>query len=557
MLKLKKITPILILISIILFHGINNYIWLKIDTTAPSRHESAYLTNGLMVNYILKDVLPHYPANYPDNNKLDSLISLSVAITPSSLFQIISAFFDTTLISMRMVNMVFFIIMLFSVYGIGKKIFNKNVGLMSAFLLSMYPIMFGVSRIYSLDIALIAMVCTCIYFLMLSDFFNNTTYSILFGISFGLGMITKIMFPIYLIGPLIFYLYLSFIDKNNLIKKLIQNRLSKETKKIFIKKTINCGISALLGALPPAIFFLPDITTILTTTKGEILRNAFNFGFKEIFFYIIRFLDSQIFLIFFIIFIISFIFFIKNKPKNKKLLIYWLFIPLVILTLLDSKTFRYSIPVLPVIALISSYYILSISNPKIKKAIIYVTVLFSFLQFFVMSYSINFTSDDYNLLISPGANHDETVSKGRAYRNIAFLTVNPSYINRPIKKEDWKIQQILDTIESNSVENHLVLISIFGNLVADDPFIYYKTLNKKFNWLILTPNNFEEWHKNFDDIDFIISKSGCDLMKEERPAKLDCIRSYNHFEKNLDKFELLKIFKLPDNYKMIVYKRKK
>lgn len=130
MLKFNKISPILILVALIIFHGTNNYIWLKIDTLPPSDHESDCLWSGLMTNYIIKNVLPYYPANEPNNSKLDSLRYLALSISPSSLFQIVSTFFGTSLISMRMANILFFTIMIFSVYGIGKKMFDKNIGLM-------------------------------------------------------------------------------------------------------------------------------------------------------------------------------------------------------------------------------------------------------------------------------------------------------------------------------------------------------------------------------------------------------------------------------------------
>ena len=550
----KKINPILILISLIIFHGANNYLWLTIDTLPPNEHEVGYLWSGLMTNYILKEVLPYFPANEPNNDKLDSLRSIAVSVTPSILFQIISTLFGTSLILMRMSNTLFFGIMLLSTYAIGEKMFNKNVGLMSAFLLSMYPIIFGASRIYTLDIAEMAILCSCIYFLMLSNYFQNFIYSILFGISFGLGMITKIMFPVYIFGPLMFYLYMTFIHEDYIKKKLKLGKNHIKIRKVIIKKLTNFSISGLLGILPFLFLFLPNIKGSLGGIKNEFLEEEIlNFNFKEISFYIFRLVDSQIFLVFSIIFIIAFIFFIKTKPKNYKFLIFWIIIPIIILTLGD-RTIRHSNPILPAMAIISSYFIFSINNSKLKRILVSVIVIFSFLQFFVMSYSSNFTDNEYNFIISPGSDLDDVVSKGGESRNIAILTVNPTYINHPAKKEDWKIKEILDTIEYNTIGDNLVIISSIG--VDYGPFSYHRTLTKRFHWIFYRTEDFDGWHKNFENIDFILLKKDYNPFKEKGPFKQEYIKSYNRFEKNKYKFKLMKEFKMPDDSTFVVYKKK-
>ena len=419
---------------------------------------------------------------------------------------------------------------------------------MSAFLLSMYPIIFGSSRTYNLEIAETSLLCSCIYFLLLSDYFQISIYSILSGIFLGLGLITKIMFPVYIVGPIMFYLYLTFIHKNSFNKKLILNKKPTETKKF-----INCSTSFFLGILPFLFLFFPNINRILLF-RNEFLDD-FDLGFKGIFFYILRLVDSQIFLVFFIIFFIALVYLIKTKPKNYKLLIFWILVPCILLTL-SNRTIRHTIPILPAIAIISSYFIYNFNNSKLKKMLIFVIILFSFLQFFFMSYFGNFTNSDYNFITSQGANLDDRAMIGGESRNIALLTANPTFINHPVKKEDWKIEEILNIIERNARGDGSIVIRFFG--IGESPFFYYRTLTRRFHWVFsFSTTDFNDWYKDFDNIDFVVLREGYDPSKEEYEPVKQYVKIYNHFEKNKDKFELIKIFKMPDNSNIIVYKMKK
>lgn len=54
------------------------------------------------------------------------------------------------------------------------------------------------------------MVALGFYFLILCDDFKNYNYSLLLGVIFGLGVLTKPTFIVYLFAPLMFSLYKPF-----------------------------------------------------------------------------------------------------------------------------------------------------------------------------------------------------------------------------------------------------------------------------------------------------------------------------------------------------------
>ncbi|MFH0754517.1 MAG: glycosyltransferase family 39 protein [Candidatus Omnitrophota bacterium] len=103
------------------------------------------------------------------------------------------------------VNAGYMLILLWSTFGIGRIIYDKRAGLLAAFLLSMFPLVFGLSRQVMLDFPLMCMVTLSIYFLFKTNQFVSRRYSILFGLTFGLAQLTKEAAVIFIAVPLIYY----------------------------------------------------------------------------------------------------------------------------------------------------------------------------------------------------------------------------------------------------------------------------------------------------------------------------------------------------------------
>jgi 4-amino-4-deoxy-L-arabinose transferase-like glycosyltransferase len=101
-----------------------------------------------------------------------------------------------------MVNAGYMLILLFSVYAIGQRLYNVKVGLLSAFLISMFPFLFCMAHYTYLDYALTAWIALGAALLLATDGFRRAGYSALFGIALGLGMLTKWTPILFLAGPL-------------------------------------------------------------------------------------------------------------------------------------------------------------------------------------------------------------------------------------------------------------------------------------------------------------------------------------------------------------------
>ena len=211
----KKIYPLAI---IILFHIINTFIWLKIDRSYLKLDAWGHYRYSLEVYDFLKGFVHfQFPLSAIEPIRRHGVL---VGLVTAPFYFIFGSAQDTAV----MINCSIFLpILVFSVYGIGKKLLNRQAGLLAVFILTSYPIIFNNLRIYMLDLPLTSMVALGLYFLIASDNFSDRKNSLLFGLSLGLGLLTKFNYIAFIIGPLFFVLYRTFKQKSVLSKRKIKN----------------------------------------------------------------------------------------------------------------------------------------------------------------------------------------------------------------------------------------------------------------------------------------------------------------------------------------------
>ena len=192
----------LIFLFLIFLYGINNFLLIKKQYTFPLYPDEAWHLSTTLRYY---EILKEFSLNiFYRLLEVDSLYPPLYFISGASL-ALVTGF---SRLNVVMINIFFFLIMLISTYLIGKKISNnKYTGLFAAFILSMFPMIFGMSRWFMLDFALTAMVALSICCLIHTDEFTNRKMSLLFGVSLGLVLLTKWTAPIFIIGPFLYVLF--------------------------------------------------------------------------------------------------------------------------------------------------------------------------------------------------------------------------------------------------------------------------------------------------------------------------------------------------------------
>lgn len=188
---------LLIVGLLVVFHWVNNWFYFRANVTLLGWDATSHLGKTIIYNDILKEIDIRslfrtftWPWNRPPLPWLPAVL----------LYRLFGLSTDVALMS----NSFYIAILLFSVYGIGKRLYGPAVGLLSSFLVSTYPLLFNLSRTLYPDLSLTAMVALNIYFLLRADRFRDRLNSLLFGLTLGLGILTKWQFLAFVAGPVVY-----------------------------------------------------------------------------------------------------------------------------------------------------------------------------------------------------------------------------------------------------------------------------------------------------------------------------------------------------------------
>lgn len=385
----------ILLMFLVVFLGINNYIWLKMDSLPFGPDELGHLENAMTVSTVIRSPLKFFDLETIFPHKWGPLQYLI-----SSLLILIFGYSHQTLV---ITTTILFLILIILVYFIGKKIRDEKTGLLSAFILSMYPIVFHFSRKYTLEIVMTTAVVLSFYLLLGLNNFENKRKSLFFGISFGLGLLSSSKYLLFIAGPLVFIMVRSLIWDG--IKLVIFKRNSFdliEKKLIYKKRLINILLSFGLGVLiclpwyyNKLDFFLKIKPYLFVGDKNFVRAESDpNYYFPAIFlslenisFYIKSFFIAQAFPFFAITFALGLILTLKNKPDhNLAMLLLWIGFSYLICSSIKNKTARYTIEYLPAIAIISSLGITKITTKWCKYFILSAIIIIGLSQYLYYSY---------------------------------------------------------------------------------------------------------------------------------------------------------------------------
>jgi hypothetical protein len=102
------------------------------------------------------------------------------------------------------------LILLLSVYGIGATLYNRATGILAAFLVSFFPMVYGYSRVMMLDFPLACTVALSFFLLFKTGQFQSRVYSICLGLAAGLAMLTKETALSFIAVPFLCYFFSSY-----------------------------------------------------------------------------------------------------------------------------------------------------------------------------------------------------------------------------------------------------------------------------------------------------------------------------------------------------------
>ena len=194
-----------------------------------------------------------------------------------------------------------------------------------------------------LDFPLIAIVALSFALLIKAGDFRGRREAIVFGISAGLGLLTKQTFAFFFIFPAIYLVGRALWSKD-------------------IRALMNLGLAGLVALAVAAIWYAPHLKHVIaiyhTNQQAAIDEGeAPLFSFMSNVVYLHGLVSFQIQVIFAIVFAVGLIVSIKRYGRQSVLLYLWMASGIGAFTMVANKDMRYTVPVLPAVALISAAWV--------------------------------------------------------------------------------------------------------------------------------------------------------------------------------------------------------
>ncbi|MDP8217054.1 MAG: glycosyltransferase family 39 protein [Candidatus Kaelpia imicola] len=526
---MSRKTVFLILLLIVVFHLLNNFIILTIDDTPPVGHYGLYFSHSLYLFEQFKNLSPGFITELFNVN---SIYPPLLYLTPIPLYYIFSIDYDVASFS---VGLLYLSVFIFSLYFLATYLFKPSVGIVAALIGSLFAAVFGYARLFLMAFPMVAILTLNIYLMFKTEVFKKRLYVVLFASVLALGMLMKKFY----------FIYISFFT----LIYLIENRklISKERFKVFLNIFIAAGIVISISGY----WYLRNIEPILFQLKSDqptiFYNEGYSFNFLIYLKYLIRY---QLGWFLFSLFLISFIYLVIKK-RSALFLSAWVIWPYLISSLfIVEKSSRYTMAMLPAIAIIIANGIMGFSdNLKLKRR----PALRCSLMFLILAVPVfNFFKTSYGGGVEVFNYRDET---DRFFYTGLLRS----------KKIGWDIEDLEKT-----------LIQDGKNKIMIDGFGYWYLLNDYLNNFIENNNlsisfihlEFDERDKDYrkliEEGDFIILRSddGSSIPNISLPFEnenLEKIRSllviFNEYK---EKFELINRVTIEGRFTertLLIYKR--
>jgi hypothetical protein len=102
-----------------------------------------------------------------------------------------------------LVNLAFIVITNIYLFLLARRLFSAAAGVAAALFYQTMPLAYGLSRIFLADYGLACLTVMFLYHLVGSERLSRTSSNVALGVIAGLGLLMKVLFPLYVAGPLL------------------------------------------------------------------------------------------------------------------------------------------------------------------------------------------------------------------------------------------------------------------------------------------------------------------------------------------------------------------
>lgn len=242
--------------------------------------------------------------------------------------------------AMLLVNALFWALLLAGTYGVAAQAAGRRAGLAAAVLISAYPMVYGLGRIYLLDLPMTAVAALAVWLLLRTDAFARAGTSLLFGLVCGLGMLTKWTFAIFLAGPVLVALWAALAKPDR------APRLGRLALAVAAGALV--ALPWYLSAYGKLRAFLPLAASVWAKAEGDpgpLSPDAWLYYINVLF-------GQQTMAVLGLLFVAGLLLALARAPRTQALavLLVWIAVPFVVFVAYPNKDMRYTMPYLPAMA---------------------------------------------------------------------------------------------------------------------------------------------------------------------------------------------------------------
>jgi 4-amino-4-deoxy-L-arabinose transferase-like glycosyltransferase len=417
-------TALGLLSALWLAHAGSNLAWLKMDTRPPFWDMAGHAITAIHLSQLpfrtdLAQALQEWFTSsvYPP---LLAWISTPLGVL----------FWPTSDVLAGVLSLFLGVLML-STYGIASRFGGRRAGLLAAFIVSMYPLVYGLERHYLIDVPLMAMVALSIWLLLHTERFERRGVCVAYGLSLGFGMLTKEAFAIFAAGPCLVVILFALPERSR--RKLLNLALALAA----------CALVAgpwYVVNLLPKLEFLGRMPVYALAEGDPAIASLGAWTY-----YLRAFVTDQVLLplaLLFVAMLVPWLLARRSRYEIAFLLAGWIVLPYLAASAFINKDARYTMPYLPAVAIITALGLVRLRPRAVRVGLSVALVFYAAVQFLGLSWGL---SSRLPAGLLPA---QVSVQVGSASLPIYAEHV---HIASPPVGGDWQAQRVLQTVMDTSV----------------------------------------------------------------------------------------------------------
>lgn len=235
--------------------------------------------------------------------------------------------------------------------------FGEKVAFYSAFFYSLFPFVADQSRLFHTDIPTTFFLLLSLHFLIKSEGFKFTKYTLLFFVSAGLGILIRWFVPVFLMIPVLYVLYTTLV-KERTFRRVLPNLVLGSA--LFLIVSLPWYVANFELFRVVSAFFAQG-----EKDDPQIFWSLENFGY-----YLKNIVGFQILLVPFMLSVVALFKLYKVDKKKAVLVVLEIILIYALFTIIKNKNSRYILGLLPVFGFLAAYGFSLVSKRAVKVVVL-------------------------------------------------------------------------------------------------------------------------------------------------------------------------------------------